>query len=60
MCQPGRPGPQGESQKGSPGLDAFHNAKSFLLFWPVNLAPKDPSPSSINAVLPFDHGSNLA
>ncbi len=28
MCQPGRPGPQGESQAGSPGLAAFHRAKS--------------------------------
>ncbi|MNL44628.1 hypothetical protein D3C87_1672170 [compost metagenome] len=28
MCQPGRPGPQGESQEGSPGLEAFQRAKS--------------------------------
>ena len=28
MCQPGRPGPQGLSQVGSPGLAAFHSAKS--------------------------------
>ena len=28
MCQPGRPGPQGDPQVGSPGLAAFHNAKS--------------------------------
>lgn len=28
ICQPGRPGPQGEGQEGSPGLEAFHNAKS--------------------------------
>ena len=28
MCQPGRPGPQGLSQEGSPGFDRFHNAKS--------------------------------
>ena len=27
-CQPGRPGPQGVSQYGSPGLTAFHSAKS--------------------------------
>ncbi len=28
MCQPGRPGPQGESQAGSPGLADFHSTKS--------------------------------
>ena len=28
MCQPGRPGPQGLSQAGSPGLAHFHRAKS--------------------------------
>ena len=28
ICQPGLPGPQIEGQEGSPGLDAFHNAKS--------------------------------
>jgi len=28
VCQPGRPGPQGESQLGSPGLAFFHTAKS--------------------------------
>ena len=28
MCQPGRPGPQGDGQLGSPGLAAFHSAKS--------------------------------
>src|SRR5215217_6552652 len=28
MCQPGRPGPHGLSQVGSPGLEAFHSAKS--------------------------------
>ena len=28
MCHPGRPGPHGEGQAGSPGLDDFHNAKS--------------------------------
>ena len=28
MCHPGLPGPQGESQCGSPGFAAFHNAKS--------------------------------
>ena len=28
MCQPGRPLPHGESHDGSPGLAAFHSAKS--------------------------------
>ena len=28
MCQPGRPSLQGEGQEGSPGLAAFHSAKS--------------------------------
>src|SRR3990170_2064570 len=28
MCQPGRPGPHGVSHAGSPGLEAFHSAKS--------------------------------
>ncbi len=28
VCQPGRPGPQGDSQLGSPGLAFFHSAKS--------------------------------
>lgn len=28
ICHPGLPGPQGDGQEGSPGLEAFHNAKS--------------------------------
>lgn len=28
MCQPGLPSPQGEAQDTSPGLAAFHSAKS--------------------------------
>ena len=28
VCQPGRPGPQGDSQVGSPGLAFFHRTKS--------------------------------
>lgn len=28
MCHPGRPLPQGHGQDGSPGLEAFHRAKS--------------------------------
>ena len=28
MCQPGRPGPHGESHTGSPGFAAFQSAKS--------------------------------
>ena len=38
MCQPGRPGPHGDGQDGSPGLAAFHSAKSsgsrFSPVWP--------------------------
>ncbi len=29
MCQPGRPRPHGDSHTGSPGLAAFHSAKSY-------------------------------
>ncbi len=28
VCQPGRPGPHGDSQVGSPGLAFFHSTKS--------------------------------
>src|SRR4051794_38537273 len=28
ICQPGRPGPHGEDQNGSPGFAAFHMVKS--------------------------------
>lgn len=31
MCHPGLPGPHNESHEGSPGLAAFHKAKSRLL-----------------------------
>ena len=42
MCQPGRPGPHGEGQEGSPDLDAFQRAKSELERRPVPIdkAPK--------------------
>lgn len=33
MCHPGLPWPQGESQKGSPGLTPFHRAKSRAFFF---------------------------
>ena len=36
ICQPGRPSPQGDSQKGSPGFLAFHRAKSWLLLFTVS------------------------
>jgi hypothetical protein len=42
MCQPGRPWPHGDDQDGSPGLDAFHNAKSCEDFRPVSIAPNEP------------------
>jgi hypothetical protein len=28
MCHPGRPGPHGDGQEGSPDFEAFHKAKS--------------------------------
>jgi len=28
ICHPGRPGPHGDGQEGSPIFEAFHNAKS--------------------------------
>ena len=43
ICQPGRPGPHGDGQDGSPGLEAFHRAKSAADRRPVLLA-KDPTP----------------
>eukprot|EP01045_Picozoa_sp_COSAG04_P056110 COSAG04_NODE_26012_length_300_cov_1.288557_2_plen_38_part_01 len=33
MCQPGRPPPHGDSHDGSPGLEAFHSAKSLAFFF---------------------------
>jgi hypothetical protein len=45
MCQPGRPGPHGEGHAGSPGLAAFHSAKSsgsrFEPVWPWATARSD-------------------
>lgn len=41
MCQPGRPGPQGDGQDGSPGFEAFHKAKSEAERRPV-LFDKEP------------------
>ena len=35
MCQPGRPGPQGLGQEGSPGLAPFHRAKSAARVLPL-------------------------
>ena len=46
MCQPGRPGPQGESHAvSSPGLFAFQSAKSSGSS--LRSAPSTPSPWSI-------------
>ncbi len=41
MCQPGRPGPHGESHEGSPGLEAFQRTKS--------IGSSLPSPASTRA-----------
>ncbi len=35
MCHPGRPGPHGLSHAGSPGLAAFHRAKSAAFRLPL-------------------------
>ena len=32
VCQPGRPGPHGESHAGSPSLEGFHKTKSSGFF----------------------------
>jgi len=47
MCQPGRPVPHGDSQKGSPGFDAFQSAKSLSFFFLISdeSAASTPSPS---------------
>ena len=43
MCQPGRPGPQGLSHCGSPGLAPFHSAKSsgLRLSSPISMRAPD-------------------
>ena len=42
VCQPGRPGPHGDAQLGSPGLAFFHSTKSSGR--PLLLAGLDPAP----------------
>jgi hypothetical protein len=52
MCHPGRPAPQGDSQVGSPGLAAFHSAKSPGLLFRESTAtrsPALPAPQQTNA-----------
>ena len=46
MCQPGRPGPQGESHDGSPGFAAFHMVKSAGSRFP----PASVSPCTISSI----------
>ena len=43
MCQPGRPGPQGDSHVGSPGLDIFHNTKSIGLRLALSISTRAPA-----------------
>ena len=43
MCQPGRPGPQGDPQVGSPGLADFHRAKSEGLRFLLSRATRSPA-----------------
>ena len=54
---PGLPLPHGDAQNGSPGLDAFHSAKSVLArFSDVS---KLASPSADNSAEPTAHGLSL-
>ena len=46
MCQPGRPLPQGEAQRGSPGLAAFQSAKSSGSRLAASTATRAPARSS--------------
>ena len=50
MCQPGRPGPHGESQAGSPGLAACQSTKSIgsRLFGSSGLLPRSFATASIS------------
>ena len=43
MCHPGRPGPQGEPQVGSPGLADFQRAKSEGLRFLLSRATRSPA-----------------
>jgi hypothetical protein len=43
MCHPGRPGPQGLGHEGSPGLAAFHRAKSAGERLRVSTATRSPA-----------------
>ena len=46
MCQPGRPGPHGDGHDGSPGLAAFHSAKSSgARFFSVSISTRAPASS---------------
>ena len=51
MCQPGRPGPQGLGQEGSPGLAVFHKAKSAALRFRSAVLPPSPCISSVLRLL---------
>ena len=61
MCQPGRPGPQGEGQDGSPGLDDFQSAKSDGCSFSLDDAFSDscPSASAVREALPTEAGDSL-
>ena len=55
---PGRPLPQGEGQVGSPGLEAFHSAKSRGLRFSLVAKSASPSPASSSAT-EADEGLSL-
>lgn len=56
MCHPGRPGPQGDPQVGSPGLADFHRAKSEGLRFLLSRATRSPARLSSYAHAP--HGTD--
>ena len=54
MCQPGRPGPHGESHGGSPGFAAFHSAKSSGLRLRSSTSTRAPALSSSSSSVRCD------
>ena len=59
MCQPGRPAPQGDGQVGSPGLLAFHKAKSRSSRFVKVVLANFPSPSAMRPSLPTFSGQSF-
>jgi len=60
ICQPGLPGPQGDSHEGSPSLDFFQSAKSVTQhFSCARMSDRAPSASCSNSVSLRAEGSSL-